>query len=41
MAYKVSKLAGFNHLPEKCSVFLLFFGAEHYQSLEIDLTNVG
>jgi hypothetical protein len=27
--------------PAKCSVFPLLFGAEHYQSLEIALTNVG
>jgi hypothetical protein len=29
------------HLPAKCSVFPLLFGAEHYQSLGIALTNVG
>jgi hypothetical protein len=28
-------------LPAKCSVFPLLFGAEHYQSLETALTNVG
>jgi hypothetical protein len=28
-------------LPAKCSAFPLLFGAEHYQSLEIALTNVG
>jgi hypothetical protein len=36
------KLPGFDQqLPEKCSVFPLFFGAEHFQSLEIALTNIG
>jgi hypothetical protein len=36
------QLPGFDqHLPAKCSVFPLLFGAEHYQSLEIALTNVG
>jgi hypothetical protein len=35
-------LPGFDqHLPSKRSVFPLFFGAEHYQSLEIVLTDVG
>jgi hypothetical protein len=35
-------LSGFDqHLPAKCSVFPFLFGAEHYQSLEIALTNVG
>jgi hypothetical protein len=35
-------LPGFDqHLPAKCSVFPLIFCAEHYQSLEIALTNVG
>jgi hypothetical protein len=29
------------HLPAKCSVFSLLFGAEYYRSLEIALTNVG
>jgi hypothetical protein len=29
------------HLPGKCSVFPLLFGAEQYQSLETALTNVG
>jgi hypothetical protein len=29
------------HLPAKCSVFPLLFGAEQYQSLEITLINVG
>jgi hypothetical protein len=29
------------HRPAKSSVFLLLSGAEHYQSLEIALTNVG
>jgi hypothetical protein len=28
-------------LPPKCSVLPLRFGAEHYQSLEIAVTNVG
>jgi hypothetical protein len=28
-------------LPAKCSVFPLLFGAEHHQSLETALTNVG
>jgi hypothetical protein len=32
---------GFEQLPAKCSFFPLLFGAEHYQSLEIALTNVG
>jgi hypothetical protein len=42
MARKMSKLPGFHqHLPAKCSVFLFVSGAEHYQSLEIALTNVG
>jgi hypothetical protein len=42
MARKMPKLPGFDqHLPSKCSVFPLLFGAEHYQSLEIALTNVG
>jgi hypothetical protein len=36
------KLPGFEqHLPEKCSVFPLLFGKEHYQSLKIALTKVG
>jgi hypothetical protein len=35
-------LPGFDQLlPAKCSVFTLHFGAEHYQSLEIALTNFG
>jgi hypothetical protein len=35
-------LPGLNqHLPVKCSVSPLFFGAEHYQSLKTALTNVG
>jgi hypothetical protein len=35
-------LPGFEqHLPAKCSVFLLLLGAVHYQSLEIALPNVG
>jgi hypothetical protein len=35
-------LPGFDqHLPAKCSVLPLLFGAEHYQSLEIALTDVG
>jgi hypothetical protein len=35
-------LSGFDqHLPSKCSVFPLLFGAGHYQSLETALTNVG
>jgi hypothetical protein len=35
-------LPGFDqHLPAKCSVFPLLVDAEHYQSLEIALTNVG
>jgi hypothetical protein len=35
-------LPGFDqHLPAKCSVFPLLFGAEHYQSLEMSSTNVG
>jgi hypothetical protein len=35
-------VSGFDqHLPAKCSVFSLLFGAEHYQSVEIALTNVG
>jgi hypothetical protein len=29
------------HVPANRSVFPLFFGAEHYQSPEIALTNVG
>jgi hypothetical protein len=29
------------YVPAKCSVFPFLFGAEHYQSLEIALTNVG
>jgi hypothetical protein len=34
-------LPGFDQqLPAKCSVFPFLFGAEHYQSLEIALTNV-
>jgi hypothetical protein len=37
----MSKLLRFDHLPAKCSVFPLLFGAEHHQSLEIALTNVG
>jgi hypothetical protein len=39
---KMPKLPEFDqHLPAKCSVFPLLFGAEHYQSLEIVFTNVG
>jgi hypothetical protein len=39
---KVSELPGFDQsLPVKCSIFPLLFGAEHYQSLETALTNVG
>jgi hypothetical protein len=35
-------LPGFDqHLPANCSGFPLLFGAEHYQSLEIGLTNFG
>jgi hypothetical protein len=35
-------LPGFDQqLPVKCSVFPLIFGAEHYQSLETALSNVG
>jgi hypothetical protein len=35
-------LPGFDqHLPATSSVFPLLFGAEHYQSLEIALINVG
>jgi hypothetical protein len=42
IARKMPKLPGFDqHLPAKCSVFPLFFSAEHDQSLEIALTNVG
>jgi hypothetical protein len=42
MARKMSKLPGFDQqLPAECSVFPLLFGVEHYQSLEIALTNVG
>jgi hypothetical protein len=38
----VSKLPGLDQqLPAKCSIFPLLFGAEHYESLEIALTNVG
>jgi hypothetical protein len=38
----MSKLPGFDELlPEKCSVSTLLFRAEHYQSLETALTNVG
>jgi hypothetical protein len=34
-------LPGFDqHLPAQCSVFPILFCAEHYQSLEIALTNV-
>jgi hypothetical protein len=34
-------LPGFGqHVPAKCSVFPLLFGAEHNQSLGIALTNV-
>jgi hypothetical protein len=34
-------LPGFNqHLPAKCSVFPLLFGAEHNQSLEIALISI-
>jgi hypothetical protein len=37
---EMSKLPGFDqHLPVKCFVFPL--GAEHYQSLETALTDVG
>jgi hypothetical protein len=36
------KLPGFSqHLPAKFSIFPILFGAEHYQSLEIALLNVG
>jgi hypothetical protein len=36
------KLPGIDqYLSEKCSVFPLLFGAEHYQSLKIALTNIG
>jgi hypothetical protein len=42
MARKLSILPGFDqHLPAKFSVFPLLSGSEHYQSLEIPLTNVG
>jgi hypothetical protein len=35
-------LPGFDqHLPAKCSIFLLLFDTERYQSLEIALINVG
>jgi hypothetical protein len=35
-------LPGFDQqLPAKCSVIPSLFSAEHYQSLEIALTNVG
>jgi hypothetical protein len=35
-------LPGFDQqLPAKCSVFPLLFRSEHYQPLEISLTNVG
>jgi hypothetical protein len=35
-------LPGFDqHLPAKCSAFPLLSGAEHCQSLEIVLTDVG
>jgi hypothetical protein len=38
----MSKLTGFDQkLPAECSIFPLLFGAEHYQSLEIALINVG
>jgi hypothetical protein len=36
----VSVAYNFRHHLEKYSVFPLLFGAEHYQSLEIALTNV-
>jgi hypothetical protein len=39
---KMSKIPGFDqHFPAKCSVFHFLFGTEHYESLEIALTNVG
>jgi hypothetical protein len=42
VARKISKLPGFDqHVPAECSVFPILFGAEHYQSLEIVLSNVG
>jgi hypothetical protein len=42
MARKMFKLLGFDQqLPANCLVFPPRFGAEHYQSLEIALTNVG
>jgi hypothetical protein len=31
----------YQHLPAKCSVFPLLFGAEHYQPLATVLTSVG
>jgi hypothetical protein len=35
-------LPGFDQkLPAKCSVFQFLLGAEHYQFLEITLTNIG
>jgi hypothetical protein len=38
----VKTLPGFDqYSPVKYSVFPLFFGAAHHQSLEIALTNVG
>jgi hypothetical protein len=38
----ISKLPGFDQrLPAKYSVFQLLFGADHNQSLEIALNNVG
>jgi hypothetical protein len=37
----IQTLPGFDqHLPAKCSIYPLLFGAEHYQSLKIALTNV-
>jgi hypothetical protein len=38
----MSKLPGFDqYLPAKSSLLPLFFGAEHYQPIEIALTSVG
>jgi hypothetical protein len=42
LARKTFKLPRFSQpLSAKFSVFPLLFGAEHYQSLEVALTNVG
>jgi hypothetical protein len=36
-----SFLDSIKHLPAKCPVSPLLFAAEHYESLEIALTNIG